>query len=205
VELDKSTEVDVRRRVEPRQVWFLPDMFTTRLHALTLAQLACYLTRSDAHAFACHNIIGQMAEASRQSTYTATELLLATIMEAVFRNVYKDPVTQRSKTYNVKNWMPDFRDNHLRTDKRDVCEHAVEAWQRLRRRNAHTDWLLADDTLRPWTKGDVRLADIRFLSLFYRCAVLALSGARDAAEAELQVLQNFVPRTRPSAAPSQQQ
>ena len=177
------------RRSLPRWLWFLPCQYPLEDHVRLLQKASSYLARRDGNAATCWNIIGQMTESAKQQTYPATELLLAIVMEAMFRHVLNKPFRcqRKGNSINIQDRMPEFMREHLTSDWERVCDHAVVVQARLRQRNAHPDWMNSDPSVKPWTLPDVRIADLGFLAEFYRGVVFALAGLKEASLGRLQM------------------
>jgi hypothetical protein len=137
-----------------------------------------------------------MVEAASQRTYVATELLLATILEAILRHVYNRPFSDPGKSLSFQNEMPKFRNDYLSDKWVAVCDRAVVVQDRLRQRNAHPDWMWNDASVVPWTLPDKRIADLTYLAEFYRGVALALVGLKDVT---LDYLEARVARTKDRA------
>ena len=186
-----GARAEVCKKRHSHSLWFLPHPYPDEDHVRLLRKVASFLARRDGKAATCGNIIGQMTEAARQQTYPATELLLATILEATLRHVLNEPFRDRrrgGKPLSIQNRMTALIREHLTSDWKSVCEHAVAVQDRLRQRNAHPDWTNSDPSVKPWTLPDVRIADLRFLAEFYRGVVFALAGLKEVSLGRLQML-----------------
>jgi hypothetical protein len=123
----------------------------------------------------------QVAEAARQTTRAARELLCANVLDASLRTLYGKPYQVRGgKRTTIETCMQGFRKRYLRGSEWDQpCKRVLRTYHDLRDRNAHPDWLTrtgaAEFRLNPEQSIDhtVRLA------LFYGYMILALAGFDD--------------------------
>ncbi len=125
----------------------------------------------------CKNVFRQMAAADQQRTWQARELLLGTILEAFLRSLYERPFGRRK--LKIKPSLSQFRDDYLSSDWNEACDRAIEVFGRLRDRNAHPDWLVAEGGGMSDDRIDQSLDDMIFLSRFYGYMILAISGIKD--------------------------
>jgi hypothetical protein len=85
--------------------------------------------------------LDEMADASRQKNTQAKELLLATILEAIFRTIYNRPFQEgksdppRSKKFEMERFRKEFFSDKWTNH----CSKALELHSKLRHRNAHPD------------------------------------------------------------------
>jgi uncharacterized membrane protein len=122
-----------------------------------------------------------MADASRQNTTQGKELLLATILEAIFRTINQRPF-KVGDYYPAKKRQADmlkFRIEFLSDKWIDSCSKALELHEKLRHRNAHPDWLTSDDGALSKTRLQESYADMIYLSRFYGYMILAMAGFKD--------------------------
>jgi hypothetical protein len=144
-------------------------------------RLVAFFTKGGDRAEVCWNIFRQMADASRQNTPQGGELLLSTILDAIFNTINNRPFIPGGHYGRAdrKRDMANFQKKFL-TAKWDVaCRKALELQARLRHRNAHPDWLktpygvLYKEELRESTENVI------FVSRFYGYMILALAGFKD--------------------------
>jgi len=116
----------------------------------------------------------QMAEAARQRTCAARELLCSTVLEASLRTLSRKPFEPGDRAFRIKDSMDEFRREHFTEgeDWESACNDALEVRNRLRHRNAHPDWLTGDEG----DKGDEAFDDTIRLSRFYGYMILAMAG-----------------------------
>jgi len=193
MECDSHTRTEVKAKAPTRSVWFLNEMADFERHITYIQTLTAYFAKGGEHALTCRKMIAQINSAAGQGSNAAAELLLATIMEAVFRSVYNEPFRVGGADINLHNKKPDFIGRFLTDEWTEVCSYALEVQRRLRLRNAHPDWMGTDPTVKPWTSTDVRLADMQFLARFYRGLVMAFAGIKDAELRQLQLMLKNAP------------
>jgi hypothetical protein len=130
-------------------------------------------------AMVCRLIYEQIANASTQPSWQATELLVATILEATLRTLYDKPFRPGAKGIHIGQYLAKLRADYLGEQWRDKCEVAADAHERLRHRNAHPDWLTGVPGKRWSEASDEALDDAILLCHFYGKLILALAGRRD--------------------------
>jgi hypothetical protein len=144
-------------------------------------KLVVFFRKGGSNAEVCWNVFRQMADASRQDTIQGRELLLSTILDAIFNTINNRPFTPGGH-YGRKDRekdMANFQQSFLTAKWESACKKALESHARLRHRNAHPDWLttpcgvLSREELKKSTK------DLVFLSRFYGYIILALAGFKD--------------------------
>lgn len=185
--------VELRRRDDPRKLsyYFWPLLGDDggvlerwKSNKFTFLKLTEFFMRGGANAETCWTIFCQMAEASRQQTRHGQELLLATILEAILRTLYKVPFQeQKSGTkpppYKRKDLMEKFRTEFLSDKWIKACERALEVHTKLRHRNAHPDWLTSPDGTLSKEQLKKSSVGLVFLSRFYGYMILAMAGVKD--------------------------
>lgn len=148
---------------------------TEFLDSDVVAHLAKFFVKDTRESMVARRILDQLSDAARQSTWEATELLLATILEAALRTLQNVPFTPHENS----KWRADaavaaFRAKYLDPSWRRTCRDVLEAWKRLRHRNAHPSWL--SDRTRGNAHAKEALADMALLARFYGAMILAMSG-----------------------------
>lgn len=142
-------------------------------------RLVKFFTKNTIKASVCRSILQQMFEAARQKSRQATELLLATILEAALRTIQNKPFCYgKRNTWKAEESLKEFRREYLSDDWIQWCDKAIKAWKRLRHRNAHPDWLYSERNLMSDERIAKALEDMIFLAKFYGYMILALSGER---------------------------
>lgn len=123
----------------------------------------------------------QMAEAARQQTRAAQELLCANVLDAALRTlVAGKPYNHDDGATKIPANMDSFRQKYLSAEVwKQPCKRALDAYNNLRHRNAHPDWLsisagaVTDDAVTQSLDALIRLAR------FYGYMVLAMADFRD--------------------------
>jgi hypothetical protein len=190
---DGQKILELRRRDDPVKLgyYFWPLLGDDggvverwRANKLAFLKLTEFFLRGDANAETCWTIFCQMTDASRQQTRQGQELLLATVLEAILRTMYKIPFRERKSgspatPFNRKDLMEKFRIDFLGDTWKKACEKALEVHTKLRHRNAHPDWLTSPDG----TLSKIQLKEssvaLVFLSRFYGYMILAMAGFKD--------------------------
>ncbi len=137
----------------------------------------------------CVNILHQTFAASEQYTSQATELLSATILEAILRSLYEQPFSEnennRTSTFSLEGRLKHFRDQYLSGSVaqgrawKAVTKKIIDAQRRLRDRNAHPDWLTSQGGSYSEEKMVKATDDLILISRFYGYMILALAGFED--------------------------
>jgi hypothetical protein len=151
-----------------------------------IVQLANFLTRDSKESEICRKIFYQMADASRQKTWQAKELLLSTILEAALRTLFNYPFSpekpKKEDLFKIRQALKRFREQYLSDDKevgrkwKKAINRVAEIHKRLRHRNAHPDWLLGQGGAYSTDEMERTINDVIFLSRFYKYMILALAG-----------------------------
>jgi hypothetical protein len=105
-----------------------------RANKLVFLKLTEFFLCGDGNAETCWTIFCQMTDASRQQTRQGQELLLATVLEAILRSLYKLPFQERkagskNQPYNRKDLMEKFRTDFFPTN---GCRLAIRLWRSTR-------------------------------------------------------------------------
>ena len=120
-----------------------------------------------------------MMSAARAPNYHTKELLIATILEAIFRNIEKKPFKRDGKSLSMKNLIPRFCKQYLSPEWFDVCDNMLDLHKELRDRNAHPDWLFEQDGSLSEEETTKSFNDMILLSRFYGYLILAFSGEKN--------------------------
>ena len=149
-------------------------------------KLARFLCLDNEKSEICRRIFHQIEVASKQETQQATELLLASTLEAALRSIYHLPFspgqTTRSDPFKLPNALKQFRLDYFNSDSKTknqwkkVTNAVEEAYSRLRHRNAHPDWLSTEGGMLSKVKMEESVNDMILLSRFYGYMILGLSG-----------------------------
>lgn len=142
-------------------------------------KLTKFFAKKGKHSDVCWLVFYQIAEATRQVSLQARELLLATILEAVLRTITNKPFRQGGKSLDLRQRMDSFRKSFLTADWTAACDQAIKSQKNLRDRNAHPDWLTSEDERLSKERMRPTITDMMFLSRFYGYMILALAGFRD--------------------------
>jgi len=156
------------------------------LDKVEIIQLAKFLVRGGEKAKICRNIFRQVADASHQKSWQAGELLLATVLEAILRNLYNQPFiptqNKRQNSFDLKNYLKRFREEYLSPNIqlgrqwKKVTNQIIQVQRHLRDRNAHPDWLLDQGGEYSNQETETTLDDMVILSRFYGTMIKALAG-----------------------------
>jgi len=161
---------------------FSPLKQTYPLDKARFARLIEFFAMNSPEASVCRNMFYQMAEATRQKSFQATELLLATILEAALRTLQEKPYKsgkKRRRRLDLKQALEKFRSRYLTEKWLSWCDKACKVQKCLRHRNAHPDWLFVEGNPKSDKWREKALKDMIFLSRFYGFMMLALSGEKD--------------------------
>lgn len=137
--------------------------------------------RGGLHADTCWRIFLQMADASQQKTTQGQELLLATILEAVFRSLNNLPFKAGGHygENDRKTHMEGFKSQFLSDKWGNACTKALELHKELRHRNAHPDWLTSGYGGQSKSELQRSCSNQVFMSRFYGYMILAMAGFKD--------------------------
>jgi hypothetical protein len=153
----------------------------TKFTKSVFLKLTHFFLRGGLQAETCWNIYCQMADASRQKTTQAKELLLATILEAIFRTLYNHPFQdgKPGPPLRKKDEMERFRKEFFSDKWPNACKIALDLHGKLRHRNAHPDWLTSPSGA--LSKPELLKSYERqiFLSRFYGYMILGMAGFKD--------------------------
>jgi hypothetical protein len=141
-------------------------------------RLTAFLARGGHQAHVVRNVLAQMEEASRQRTWQGQELLLATILEALLRTLYRRPFVEGAGYVPpvTRPLLTQFRDDYLSEAWVPFTDRAFGTWRRLRHRNAHPDWLAEGGEAVSQEQQARALDDLIYLSRIYGYMILALAG-----------------------------
>lgn len=184
-EVERGTYIlsEMRRQIKVTNLGFLAPLPEAHpLNKERFARLVEFFTLNSPEADICRKMYYQMAEASRQKSWQATELLLATILEAALRTLQEKPYQEGKRSgrgLDIKQGLKRFRDEYLTNKWNSWCDRANEVQKRLRNRNAHPDWLYTEGDVPSDEKRLEALEDMVFLSRFYGYMILALSGEKE--------------------------
>jgi hypothetical protein len=138
--------------------------------------IANFLAQGTQEGNICQKTFLQLADAARQQTWQARELLVSTILEAALRSLYNKPFapekTKRTDTFSLEGTPKQFRDSYLSVDVeigrqwKKIISKVVETQRRLRDRNAHPDWLSGQGGAYSPTEMENAMNDMIFLSRF---------------------------------------
>lgn len=175
----RRCEMNMRLRCESLGVLSPFYGSNERLDKETFIKLTEFFLSNDQHAHVCRNIFAQLSEASRQKTRQATELLLSTTLEAALRTINQHAFKEHDKSWKIYAGMEQFRKRFLSDSWKQSCDKALQAYRRLRHRNAHPDWLFSQGGSLSSEEMEKSLDDMIFLSRFYGYMILTLAGFKD--------------------------
>ncbi|MBD1804319.1 hypothetical protein H6F98_02385 [Microcoleus sp. FACHB-SPT15] len=144
----------------------------------TFIGLTEFFARNSPHTDICRRIFWQMVEASRQQSRQARELLLSTILEAALRSLEEHP-SQPNDKWNVQGGLKRFREKYFTKEWKPYFNRAFEAFEALRHRNAHPDWLFSQGGSLSEAEQVQSLDNMLLLSRFYGYMILALAGFKN--------------------------
>lgn len=182
-EMRRGTQkvVEIRKEYEIEQLGLLSLFGDAPVHKDIVLGLADFLGRNQEHSDICRNIFGQILEASNQRLQASQELLVATTLEATMRTLYESPTSRRDNSQGLVTHALNgrFKGEYFSNEWRQPCNRALEAFQRLRIRNAHPDWLASIGGAISTEERAQALDDMIFLCRFYGYMILALAGFRE--------------------------
>ena len=160
----------------------------TFLNKEEIIRLAAFFVKGGEKADVAKKMFHQMVEASAQRTKAGQELLLSTILEAALRSIYGHPFEpirkKRAASFSVEKALKRFREDFLAPSReanrhwRKITNQVLEAYKRLRHRNAHPDWLSIQGG--GYSKDELEQStnDMILLSRFYGYMIMGLAGFR---------------------------
>lgn len=150
-----------------------------------MIELAKFFIRGEHNADISRKIFHQMVEASLQRSHQGQELLLATILEAALRSIYKCPFDPKvKKGLNIQYYLNKFREEYLKPPQeykrqwKRVTVEVERVYKRLRNRNAHPDWLSIQGGAYSDSEIEQTTNDMIFLSRFYGYMIKGLASSR---------------------------
>jgi hypothetical protein len=168
--------VELRRKFQVSRLGLL-SLFppSGRLPTDAIMRLTAFFQNKGHHTDLCRRIFGQMVEASQQNTLAARELLCATILEAFIRMLYGIPF---KKKLSHKQYLKRLMQDYFSPSWEVPCQRILSAFNNLRQRNAHPDWLATSQGSESREMLCAATDDMIMLSRFYGYVILALAGFR---------------------------
>jgi len=153
-----------------------------KLNKEMILRLAEFFAREEELVDVARRIFLQVAEASRQHTIAGQALLLSTTLEALLRTIYKRPFQRNKKKskFALNHFLKKLRQQYLESSPngsqwRPIISKVQKAYQRLRHRYAHPDWLTSSGG--SFSKEGIAqiINDMMILSRFYGLVILRLA------------------------------
>lgn len=113
-------------------------------------------------------LFDQMVRTKQQERWDDTELILSTALEGTLRSL--DGAASSDREWQLDASLARFRGKYLSRDWRIACTRAFKAFEHLRHRTAHPEWMLDVDAERSES-----FRELQFLSRFYGYMILALA------------------------------
>lgn len=125
-------------------------------------------------------IVNQLFAAALQQWWQSRELLVATTLEGALRSLYKEPLRQGQQRRDyVGTRLIDFQKDYLAAPWTSARRASVNAFRRLRLRNAHPDWLVEANGKLSEEELCQSAADMQLLARFYGAMILGIAGIND--------------------------
>ena len=177
---DVQKIIEVRKECKHEKLGLLSFFGEANVEKDLILHMADFFGKKKQGSEVCRNIFWQVLEASNKNLQATQELLIATTLEATMRTLYGYPVKKddNSKGLIEKTLKGQFKRQYLSNEWRQPCNQAVSAFQRLRTRNAHPDWLSSIEGAMSSEERAQALNDMMYLCRFYGYMILALSGAK---------------------------
>jgi hypothetical protein len=151
-----------------------------------IVDLAKFFANGGEKARICRNIFQQIAESSHQKSWQASELLLATILEAALRTLYNQPFkaneNKQENKFDINKSLKCFREEYLSNDVqvgrkwKNAINQVIKAQKQLRDKNAHPDWMFSQNDEYSKDETIKTLNNMVILSRFYGTMIKALAG-----------------------------
>ncbi len=174
---------DIRRQTDKEDLRVLTLLNETdRLDKGLFIRLAAFFANDKEHSSVCRNILKQMFEAVHQKSWQASELFIATILEAALRNIDNAPFQVKkgkNRQWSISDSLDNFRKRYFSDDWIAACQQALRAHFYLRDKNAHPDWLFTQGGSLSDEETEKSLDQMIFLSRFYGYMILAVVGVKD--------------------------
>ena len=167
--------VELRRQFKVFRLDLLSLFPSDRLPTDAIMRLTGFFHKKGHHPDLCRRIFAQMVEASQQNTNAARELLCATVLEAVIRRLYGIPF---KKKLSHKDYLKRLMRDYFSPSWEEPCQRILSAFNNLRQRNAHPDWLATSQGSESPEMLCAATDDMILLSRFYGYVILALAGFR---------------------------
>ena len=136
--------------------------------ATRLLHLTDFFLKDSRDAKIARKLFDQMVRAKRQDRWDDTELILSTALEGMLRSL--DGAASSDRGWQLDASLAGFRDKYLSRDWRIVCTRVLKAFEHLRHRTPHPEWILATDAERSES-----FKELQFLSRFCGYMILALA------------------------------
>ena len=169
---------ELRQKGKLNSLWLFSPFGGRPLDKGAFIGLTEFLAHNSSHTDICRRIFWQMVEASRQQSWQASELLLSTILEAALRSLEEHP-SQPNDKWNVQGGLKRFREKYFTREWKPYFNRAFEAFEALRHRNAHPDWLFSQGGSLSEAEQVQSLDNMILLSRFYGYMILALAGFKN--------------------------
>ncbi len=178
----------VERRKQPELVGLgllsLPPRDTRcpeRIDKTGFVQMARFFTLGGEEARVARHMCAQMAEASQRQTRAAQELLCANVLDAALRTLIAGkPYDRHDPSTKIKAIMNGFRQKYLSAKVwKPHCDRALDAYNNLRHRNAHPDWLTQAGGGMSDAGLEESLDHMICLAWFYGYMILSLAGSKE--------------------------
>jgi hypothetical protein len=179
-EVSRSSKkyTELRQKVKLTSLELLSPCSTHPLDKQAFISLVEFFARNSPYTGICRRIFWQIVEASRQQSWQARELLLSTILEAALRSIEKHP-SQPNDKWNVEGGLKRFREKYFPREWKPYFKQAFKAFEALRHRNAHPDWLFSQGGSLSEAEQVQSLDNMILLSRFYGYMILALAGFKN--------------------------
>ena len=178
-------EIRVRSLIEPIQGYCHPlsngnmrGMDRRKFNKEAFLKLVVFFLRGGVNANVSWMAFRQMVDASMQKTIQGKELMLTTILEAMFRTLNNRPYVPMENYVwrDLVAAMENFRGSYLPANWDEPCDKFMNTIRRVRNKNAHPDWLTSDDGGMSKSQLEKSLSDMTFVSRFYGYMILAMAG-----------------------------
>ena len=149
--------------------------------------LAFFLSEKSEKEFVIRKMFWQIVDVSKQNSDAGQALLLSTVLEASLRTLYKLPFVPNRSTRDdpfkppkiLKQFQADYLSGMHDLKWKQKTEAIIEAYNRLRHRYAHPDWVTTQGGMQSSREIEQSINDMILLSRFYGYMILGLTGIRD--------------------------
>ncbi len=170
---------EVSRPGKPISLGYLGPFFGQHIASQDrLIKLIDFFLRETKERAICFKLFDQLVLASTLRDWRVTEFIIGSSLEAFLRSYFNEPfVPGMRRGYPVRERLDQFAQQRFDSTSWDRHkERVIGAYNELRHRNAHPDWVDISDATRVHEVHSKSVDEMVFLAQFYGHVILALAG-----------------------------